>query len=102
MVGIRLYPNAWVSAKSLLTESSSQVSDAEVRVALEHLQRLMTGYRCDLHHVKSLLEESTGGLMPQVVQPQALDASAVHGALEGLLDSVLSEVAENAAVAGGG
>src|SRR6185312_4867024 len=63
---------------------------------------LVTGYRCDLHHVQSLLEEATGGLVPKVMQVQAGDACAAHGALKGLFEGVLGEITEYSAVAGGG
>jgi len=49
-------------------------------VALEHLQRLVTGHRCDLHHVQALLEEATRGFMPQIVQAQAAVKAAMAAA----------------------
>ena len=51
----------------LLAEPRGQICGAEVGVALEHLQRLVSGDGRDFHYVQPLLEEAARGLMPQVV-----------------------------------
>jgi hypothetical protein len=82
----------------LLAERRGQIRGAEVGVALEHLQRLVSGDGGDLHYVQPLLEESAGSLVPQVVEAEPRDAGTAHGALEGVLESVCRKLAEDTTV----
>ena len=83
-----------------LAEPRSQIGDAEMGVALEHLQRLVAGDGRDLHHVQPLFEETARGLMAQVVNSQTGDASAARGPVEGLLEGLSRQLTEDAAVRG--
>lgn len=42
-------------------------------ISLEHLERLMSDNRGDLHWVQSLLEEPAGGLVLEIVKMKILD-----------------------------
>ena len=67
------------SSEPLLAQPHGEVLGAQVRVALEHLQRLVARHRGDLHHIEALLEEAARGLVPEIMQAQPNDARAPHG-----------------------
>jgi hypothetical protein len=66
-----------------LAEPRGQIGDAEVGVALEHLQSLVAGDGGDLHHIQSLFEESARGFVSEIVEAETRDAGATRGAVKG-------------------
>ena len=59
-----------------LTQPPHQILSPQVRVALQHLHSLMPGNRGHFHQPQALLKQPARGLMPQVVEGQALDTPA--------------------------
>jgi hypothetical protein len=52
----------------------AHVLGLEVRVALEFVPRVVKGELCDLVNLVAALEQAAGGLMPEVMEMQILDA----------------------------
>ena len=70
----------------LYLKPRGQILSPQVRVALQHLQGLVTGDGRDLHEIESLLEQAAGGFMAQVVETQPLDAGMLCRTFPGLRD----------------
>lgn len=68
-----------------------------MRVAFEHLQRLMAGDGRHFHHVQASLEKTRSGFVAEVVEPQVLYARPLTGSAKGLAHRVGLE-AEHLAV----
>ncbi len=62
----------------LSPESSHQIPCPQMRVPLQHLQRLMSRNGRDLHGVESLLEQPAGRLVVQVVEAEILEQFRVR------------------------
>jgi hypothetical protein len=62
----------------------------------------VAGDRGDLHDIETLLEQSGGGLVAQVMEPEVLDAGPAHRTDVGALDSLGGDAGEDLAMQAAG